>query len=79
MPRDFVVAAWESGSGMTISQPLGIDKHPSSCMNRLVGNTDPSPARRHTDSSTPQGPVNYYLKFNAKPPDSRKSRGSDTQ
>lgn len=27
------------GLGMTILQPLGNDKHPSSCMDRSVGNT----------------------------------------
>lgn len=38
---------------MTILQPLGNDKHPSSCMNRPVGNTDPFPALRLLDFTSP--------------------------
>ena len=47
---------------MTILQPLGNDKHPSSCMNRLVGNTDLVPAFRLFDFTTTSDLLPYHLR-----------------
>lgn len=51
------------GVGMTILQPFGNDKHPSSCMDRLVGNTDSFPALRLLDFTPPPPYFSQGLDF----------------